>query len=216
MTEPPAIVDVLQLMQWLSPAFPTGGFAYSHGLEWAVAQEDVTDGPAVSAWICDILRFGACWSDAVLLAQALKDDADFTALDDMARALAGSAERWSEAEDQGRAFGDTVAATGGPAGVSLPLVLAFGRAVRGGGLDDTVVIAAYVHAFAANLVLMAVRFVPLGQTEGQQILAGLHAVIGGIAAQAVTADFEDLANSAFGGELAAMAHETLQPRIYRT
>ena len=100
--------------------------------------------------------------------------------------------------------------------MSLPLFFVVWRALRRGGRDDTVVIAAYVHAFAANLVLMAVRFVPLGQTVGQQILAGLHAVIGGIAAQAVTADFEDLASSAFGGELAAMAHETLQPRIFRT
>ena len=133
MTEPPAIVDVLQLMQWLSPAFPTGGFAYSHGLEWAVAQGDVTDGPGVSAWICDILRFGAGWSDAVLLAQALKDDADFTALDDMARALAGSAERWSEAEDQGRAFGDTVAATGGLRGYRCRLCWPLAVLCAGGG-----------------------------------------------------------------------------------
>ena len=27
---------LLRLMAWLSPAFPTGAFAYSHGLEWAV------------------------------------------------------------------------------------------------------------------------------------------------------------------------------------
>ena len=28
---------LLTLVQWLSPAFPTGAFAYSHGLEQAVA-----------------------------------------------------------------------------------------------------------------------------------------------------------------------------------
>ncbi|MEE4348227.1 MAG: urease accessory protein UreF, partial [Paracoccaceae bacterium] len=34
---------LLTLMQWLSPAYPVGGFSYSHGLEWAVAAGDVTD-----------------------------------------------------------------------------------------------------------------------------------------------------------------------------
>jgi len=31
-----AEISLLRLLTWLSPAFPTGGFAYSHGLEWAV------------------------------------------------------------------------------------------------------------------------------------------------------------------------------------
>ncbi len=30
----------LRLLTWLSPAFPTGGFAYSHGIEWAVETGD--------------------------------------------------------------------------------------------------------------------------------------------------------------------------------
>ena len=27
---------LLRLQSWLSPAFPTGSYSYSHGLEWAV------------------------------------------------------------------------------------------------------------------------------------------------------------------------------------
>ncbi|MFL5054704.1 MAG: urease accessory protein UreF, partial [Microvirga sp.] len=33
----------LALMVWLSPAFPVGAFAYSHGLEWAHEAGDLTD-----------------------------------------------------------------------------------------------------------------------------------------------------------------------------
>ena len=29
-----------RLLAWLSPAFPTGAFAYSHGLEWAIEAGD--------------------------------------------------------------------------------------------------------------------------------------------------------------------------------
>ena len=28
--------QLLLLLNWISPAFPTGAFAYSHGLEWAI------------------------------------------------------------------------------------------------------------------------------------------------------------------------------------
>ena len=32
--------DLVRLLTWLSPAFPTGAYAYSHGLEWAVEAGD--------------------------------------------------------------------------------------------------------------------------------------------------------------------------------
>ena len=73
-----------------------------------------------------------------------------------------------------------------------------------------------LHAFAANLVSAAVRFVPLGQTEGQRVLAGLHAGIQAIAAQAVSASLDDITTSALRADLAAMGHETMQVRIFRT
>ena len=34
---------LLRLMAWLSPGFPTGAYAYSHGLEWAVAAGNIKD-----------------------------------------------------------------------------------------------------------------------------------------------------------------------------
>ncbi|RVA71488.1 urease accessory protein UreF, partial [Mesorhizobium sp. M7A.F.Ca.CA.001.08.2.1] len=36
MTDQPSNIALLRLMAWLSPAFPVGGFSYSHGLERAV------------------------------------------------------------------------------------------------------------------------------------------------------------------------------------
>ena len=42
---------LLRLMAWLSPAFPTGAYAYSHGLEWAVAAGDVVDPDTLLAWL---------------------------------------------------------------------------------------------------------------------------------------------------------------------
>jgi urease accessory protein len=78
------------------------------------------------------------------------------------------------------------------------------------------VIGVYLHGFAGNLVAVATRFVPLGQTEGQAVLAGVHPVIGEIAGWAATAGLDEIGTAAFGADLAAMRHEDMDVRIFRT
>ena len=86
---------LVTLMQWLSPAYPVGGFSYSHGLEWAVHAGDVTDAAAVQEWLADILTYGSGRNDALLLAAAWRaeDDTQLAAVDAMGRALAPHRER---------------------------------------------------------------------------------------------------------------------------
>ncbi|MCB1408898.1 MAG: urease accessory protein UreF, partial [Rhodobacteraceae bacterium] len=78
------------------------------------------------------------------------------------------------------------------------------------------VIALFLQAFAGNLVLVAVRHVPLGQTEGQRLLAGLAPRLAALAERAAIAGLDDLATAALAGDLAAMEHETQDVRIFRT
>lgn len=61
---------LLRLLAWLSPAFPTGGFAYSHGLEWAVETGDVKDETSLLTWLTDVLALGTGRSDVTLLRMA--------------------------------------------------------------------------------------------------------------------------------------------------
>lgn len=206
---------LLRLVQWLSPAFPTGGFAYSHGLEQAVAMGEVRSEAALAEWLSDILLHGAGWNDAVLMALALRGD-DLDILADLARALAGSAERLRETEEQGAAFSRAQSEMTGVTLPPLPLPLAVARAARELALAPEQVIALFEHSFAANLVSAGVRFIPLGQSAGQRVLAGLHELIAGIATRAVVAGVSDFAQSAFRAELQAAAHETLDVRIYKT
>ena len=58
------------LFAWFSPAFPTGGFAYSQGLETVVAEGYVRGERGLAGWLEDILQHGSGWSDAVLLSLA--------------------------------------------------------------------------------------------------------------------------------------------------
>ncbi|WP_406721650.1 urease accessory UreF family protein [Thioclava litoralis] len=207
---------LLSLVQWMSPAFPTGAFAYSHGLEQAIAMGEVSDEAGLSQWLRDILHHGAGWNDAVLLGLGLQGHA-LEDLDAHARALSASAERLRETLEQGTAFAKAQAQMNGtdePAEVALPVAVA--QAARGMDLPREEIIALFLHSFASNLVSCAVRFVPLGQAQGQRVLAGLHPDIAQIAAKASHAGLEDLAGAAFRADLGSMLHETLDVRIFKT
>ena len=207
---------LLTLVQWLSPAFPTGGFAYSHGLESAISAGEVADAAGLRQWLSDVMEFGAGRQDAVLLVQALCETADHEALDALSRALQPSSERLMETLDQGTAFARTVAGLTGRILPARCLPVTVGEAAAPLGLPPQQVTALYLHAFASNLTSVAMRFMPLGQSEGQGVLAALHPVIDALAQEATMLTLDGLGASALGADLAAMAHETMDVRIYRT
>lgn len=208
--------DLLTLTQWLSPAFPVGGYAYSHGLEWAIADGEVRSAEALFAWLSDVVELGGGRSDAVLLCRAMDRGADAGALDDVARALAASRERWEETRAQGAAFTSARNALSGTRDRPVALPVAVGRAAAGLSLPARQVAALYLHAFASNLVSGAVRFVPLGQTEGQAVLARLHPLIVRVASDAAGTPIDGIQSGVPGADLAAMLHETQEVRLFRT
>ena len=65
-------VSRLALLVWLSPAFPVGGFAYSHGLEWAHEAGDVVDRDSLERWLSDLLACGAARNDEILFARDVR------------------------------------------------------------------------------------------------------------------------------------------------
>lgn len=213
----PVAPDLLTLVQWLSPAFPTGAFAYSHGLEAAVVLGDVQDEAGFADWLADILDHGSGWTDAVLLALALSGSEDAEDLAATARALAGSRGRLRETTDLGTAFGQALARmVGQPDPAPMPLPVAFGLAARRLDLPARLIVAMYLQSMAANLVSAAVRFVPLGQSAGQRVLAAQKPRFSALAERACAASLHDLGTAAFRAEWQAMRQETLDTRIYRT
>lgn len=213
----PASADdaLLRLSQWLSPAFPLGAYAYSHGLETAVARGEVACAAALRDWVADVLEHGSGLVDAALLCAALRGE-DAAALADLAAALAASAERWRETAEQGRALAETLRAMGEADLPPGPLPVVLGLAARPLGLPPERVAALFLQGFAASLVSAGVRLVPLGQAAGQAVVAGLRPLALDLARRAARTAPEDAATAAFGADLAAMAHETLDVRIFRS
>jgi len=205
-------ISAHRIMAWLSPSFPTGAFAYSHGLEYAIHAGDVTNAAELQDWLETLLRFGAARNDAIFLAHAYRREA----VADLASALAGSKERHQETWDQGRAFARTaktlLATDIAPA--PLPCVLGQAAAEADIALEEFLPMA--LHAFTANLISVAIRLVPLGQTDGQTVLQNLFPTIDRVAIAAQDATLDDLGNMAFRSDIAAMNHETMTTRIFRT
>lgn len=217
-TAPPETLtpsQMLMLTQWLSPAFPVGAFAYSHGLEAAVQAGAVTDGPAFAAWLDGVLRFGAGRNDAILI-RLSASSADPAPLDALNRALQPSDTRALETEQMGAALCETVAAVWAamPRGLTYPVAL--GQAARAQGMPVIPVVQMALHAFAANLTSAAIRLIPLGQTEGQRILDACAPTCLAIAEHTRTARRGDLGTAPLLSDLHAMTHDTLYSRIFRS
>lgn len=204
----------LTLVQWLSPTFPTGAFAYSHGLEAAIAAGTVQDAEGLETWLLNILSYGAGFQDAVLLSHALEGDCG--ELDDLARALQPCAERLQEGRDQGAALARTVAGVTGRTLLPRMLPIAVAEAAAALDLPKADVIALYLQGFAGNLVTIAIRHVPLGQTEGQAVLDRLTPICHALAQEAAKAPLDRMGGCALAGDMAALHHETQEVRIFRT
>jgi urease accessory protein len=214
--------QLLRLLTWLSPAFPTGGFAYSHGLEWAVEAGDVRDAAALTSWLDDLLRHGAPRNDAILLRQAYRAGAGRLAeIAEFAAACAPAREIAAETLNQGGAFiaaaspwmPDPLAAIL-PAPIAHPV--AVGALAAACGIGEDAAVTAYLHGFIANLVSAGVRLIPLGQTAGLRVQKALEAAILETAAATRYTQLEDIGGACLRADLAAMRHETQYTRLFRS
>jgi urease accessory protein len=217
-------------MAWLSPAYPIGAFSYSSGIEWAVEAGDIISAETLRAWLAVIISEGGGFADAVFLAHAHRaitasDDAALRAVTELAAAFVPSKERFLETTAQGRAFLDATRAAWpcpaierldqawhGP--VALPV--AVGVTCAGHGIALVPALHAVLHALAANWISAGVRLIPLGQTDGQRVLAALEAVVDDAAARALATPLDEVGTCAFRADLASMRHETQYTRLFRS
>ncbi len=206
------------LAAWFSPSYPVGAFSYSHGLEAAVSDGEVTNADKLYDWLRTCLWHGGGRNDAILLAQAYHaaDEAGLTGIAELAEALAPSAERHLETMAQGAAFAKVTGQVLARDLPAMPYPVAVGAAARAEDIPLELVLGYYLHAFAANIIAAGVRFIPLGQTEGQQVLARLFPDFDAISAEAASATLDELGSASFAADLASMRHETLKTRIFRS
>lgn len=212
-----------RLLAWLSPAFPVGAFAYSAGLETAIASGTVKNKEQLENWISGSLQHGTARTDAIILAAAHRagsDSARLTELADLCKALTPAAQRHQEMIVTGSAF--IKAASAWPTDIlqhlpePCPYPVAIGAIAAGHNIDVKPTLIATLTAFAHAQISVAVRLVPLGQTDGLKTLAALEPTIDTCAEGAATSTLDDIGSIGYASDIATMAHETLTTRIFRS
>lgn len=223
-----------KLQAWLSPAFPVGAFAYSHGLETAVESGWIADRTCLQAWLTDLAEHGSLRNDLILLAAAWRAESsgDVATLRDVAElagALQPSAERHLEATQQGASFILQIE-TAWPApravdrgtwsarfpGMSPTYPVAVGHAAARHRLPLAETLNAYAVAFASNLLSAAIRLSVIGQTDAQRITAALLDTLLAAAAFATRSTIDVLGAASWQADIASMQHETQHTRLFRS
>ena len=234
--------QALLLQVWLSPSFPVGAFAYSHGLERAAEAGLVTDRESLAAWMNDLLTHGSIHNDLVILAAAWRtagrgDQPGLAEISELACALHPSAERRLESVTQGGSFltaieaawpaGQTRGQTpfgdlanpfergpGSPAPIAYSVAVAIAACAHKVALLP--LLESYATAFAGNLTSAAIRLSLVGQTDAQRILAELLPAITAAAKLAQASTLDDLGSATWMADLCSMQHETQYTRLFRS
>ena len=217
-----------KLQSWLSPSYPVGAYSFSHGIENAVERSLVATASDAADWIEDIICRGNGFADLVFLSaswEASGDVARLSTVIEEAFAFQTTAELRGETTAQGAAFVTVTAdawpcdafdtlrdATRGP----CPYPVAVGAVAAGHGIDKTDTLTAYGHAFVSNLVSAAIRLIPLGQTDGQRIIARLQSSVNRSVVRALNTPLDRVATSTLMVDITSMNHETQYTRLFRS
>jgi urease accessory protein len=225
--------NLYRLMAWLSPAFPVGGFSYSHAVEAAAEAGVVADRASLQRYVEAAVRHGAGRGDAMLFTAVWRaivadDEAAFLWAAERATAMRGTAELALECLSQGTAFLATLRAAWPEVALApwlqrleqvnckpaYPVAVALAAAVSGVALRPALV--AYLQGFSAALVAAGVKLIPLGQTDGQRVVAALETPIQEAADRAIATPLDDLGSAAPMIDLWSMRHETQYTRLFRS
>ena len=219
-----------RLLVWLSPAFPVGSFAFSHGLEWAVHAGRIHDAASTIVWLETLLEHGALRNDAVFAtcawqAAVVGDMKRLREVNELALATSGSRERYLETTAQGNAFVAIVRkawltptlerlfqSLRGDA--AYPIAVATASAAHDVALDD--MLRFYASALIQNLVSATIRLSVIGHTDGQRVIATLLPSVANLARAAASATLDDIGGAAFQSDIASMRHETQYSRLFRS
>jgi len=224
---------LLALLQIADGLFPAGGFAHSFGLETYAQEGRVRDATGLDAFITSQLEGAAGPGDAVAVAAATRlaaagDVAGWCELDARLDAMKAVPEFRAASRQMGRQTARVAAALredsvlaaiaraiddGLVAGHHAPV---FGAAAGRAGADAETAAAAYLYSTAALLVGAGLRLLPLGQLEGQRLLAAAGPRIARLAAAAARATVDDMWTFTPALELAGLRHARLEMRLFRS
>ena len=225
-TEMPAQLALSRLFQLISPSLPIGGYTYSQGIEWAVEQGWISNQQDVKSWIGGLLETTIQYQELPLLIRMLHawSDDDLETLQYWNRWLIASRETFElrqEESNRARAFTQVLVSLDASAEQVKPYLLqsqtaCFGYACNQWQVSEADACNGFVWGWLENLVLSAVKIIPLGQTAGQRLVFELSEMLPEIIEQALLISDDDIGCSSMAMSIASAQHETQYTRLFRS
>ena len=217
----------LRLWQLISPTLPVGAYAYSAGLEYAVASGWISDEAGLERWAGGQIRHALAGVDAPVLTRLYRawEANDRDAVLHWTRELLASretAELRAEDRHMARAMARVLAELGEsdardwdrPEDTSWAALYSLAAVRWGVSLEEAV--AGYLWAWLENQVAAGVKLIPLGQSAGQRVLYRVAEQIPAAVAYGIDCPDEAIGAGAPGVALASAAHETQYTRLFRS
>ncbi len=218
---------LLRLLQLCSSNLPVGSFAWSQGLESAVEQGFITKELEVIAWAESLLYGSQARLDLPVLLR-LYNAADRSDLESFRHwgaylyASRETSELRLEESTRARAL-TTLLSDLNMEGVdawrssleqSHASVYAFAASQWGVSCRDS--LAGYAFGWLENLIVAAIKLVPLGQTAGQRLQLALTPAIDRAISTAMELGDTQIGASAPALAIASSNHETQYSRLFRS
>ncbi len=217
----------LRLYQLISPLLPIGGFTYSQGLEWSVEQHWVRDQQTLQHWVEGLLTHSMATLELPILLRILQayQEGNSANLIHWCSYLLASRETL-ELRKEERQRGAALAKLLPNLGVVIPdeikdtvtstQLAGLGLAAHHWDIPPHQLCAGHAWSWLENTVSAGIKLIPLGQTQGQQILLQLAGKIPDAVAKASQVDDSNIGSSTPALAIASSNHETQYTRLFRS
>lgn len=218
---------LLRLMHLISPTLPIGSFTYSQGIEWAVETGWIKDVDSLQTWLASQLNSSMAQLELPLLkrlylawqAEDLQAVEHWIAISSASRE---TSELLLEEKNRGRALTDLLialeilqAAQHKPL-LSQSQVAAFALASLHWQVPLEQAAYGYAWSWLENLVLAAVKIIPLGQTQGQKLLHQMTPLLLSVIEQGLNLPDDEIGAALPALAIASSRHETQYTRLFRS
>jgi len=223
----PKLNALLSALHMASPALPVGGFAYSQGLEQAIEDRWVADMDQAYVWIRDGLLLNLArqelpwWLHCYHAAAQQQWDVLLDGNQQLS-AMRETAELRLESLQMGYSMAKLFAqwpsaqALAALKDITWSYPAAYAALTACTGVEKEMALAAYLWSWVENQVLAAIKTVPLGQIEGQQLLHRLKDDIAAACVVAQSTSTAEAGSAPIGLALVSARHETQYSRLFRS
>ncbi len=215
-----------RLFQLISPSLPIGSYTYSQGVEWAAETGWIRSEDDLFEWMRGLIETNLCYLELPLLFRMMdawtKRDMDRLAYwNEYLLASRETSELLQEESNRARAFCQVLLTLEPAAELHKTELMksqhaCYSYACVQWGINQQSAAYGLMWSWLENIVLAAVKIIPLGQSAGQRVIFKLSEFLPFVIEQASQVEDLDIGSSSLAMSIASCQHETQYTRLFRS